>query len=250
MSRRETCCGREDTSARRGWQAPPPDRGHPRAAQGAALGGASPSGARAGHALVGALAAATFLLASTGALVVISSSEERTSAAFRDVAVTRYAAEAAAERMILDLQFASSWDDVLSGAVRSSIAAGPEEWLFQTGVRRALAPETADLGANVLAAYPLAANTPVPQLFGWGRVDDLVPAAIAPATNLYFAAWISDDEGEVDGDPRRDSNARLRLHALAIAPTGARHELDVLVARIAPAPSPLQRLVWRGVLLD
>lgn len=68
-------------------------------------------GPRRGHALVGALAAATFLLVSTGALVVISSSEQRASASHRDVAVVRYAAEAVAERMILDLQFASAWND-------------------------------------------------------------------------------------------------------------------------------------------
>lgn len=203
-----------------------------------------------GHALVGALAAATFLLVSTGALVIISSSEQRASAAHRDVAVVRYAAEAVAERMILDLQFAGAWDDVLTGAVRSSVASGPEEWVFATGERRAIGPETADLDARLAAAYPLAANTPAARLFGWGPVDDLVPAAIAPATNLYFAAWISDDEGEADGDRAHDSNMRVRVHALVVAPTGGRHELEVLVARVAPAPSPLQRLVWRGVLLD
>ena len=203
-----------------------------------------------GNALVGALAAATFLLVSTGALVVISSSEERIAASYRDVAATRYAAEAAAERMLLDLQFVTTWDDVLSGGVRASVASGPEEWLFATGVRAAVAPETAALRARLAAAYPLAADTPAPRLFGWGRLDDLVPGGITPATNLYFAVWISDDEGEIDGDPAHDGNSRVRLHSLAISSAGARHELDVVVARVAPAPSPLQRLVWRSVLLD
>jgi len=203
-----------------------------------------------GHALVGALAAATFLLVSTGALVVISSSEERIAASYRDVAVTRYAAEAAAERMLLDLQSVTTWDDVLSGAVRSSVASGPEEWRLATGTRVAVAPETGALSARLQAAYPLAGNTPVPRLFGWGAIDDLLPGAIAPATNLYFAVWISDDEGEVDGDPAHDGNARVRVHSLAVSSAGARHEIDTVVARVAPSPSALQRLVWRGVLLD
>ena len=203
-----------------------------------------------GHALVGALAAGTFLLAATGALVLVASSEERTAAAFRDLAVTRYAAEAAAERMLLDLQFASSWDDVLSGVVRSSMAAGPEEWVLPAGRRLAIGPETAALDARLASSYPLGANTPRSQLFGWGSVDELAATALVPASDLYFAAWVSDEEGEADDDPDRDSNARVRVHALVISPRGARHELDVVVARLEPAPSPLRRLVWRGVLLD
>ncbi len=113
-----------------------------------------PDAGEQGSALVGALAAATFLLVSTGALVVISSSEERIAASYRDAAATRYAAEAAAERMLLDLQSVATWDDVLSGGVRSSVSAGPEEWHFATGRRVAVGPETGALGARLAAGVP------------------------------------------------------------------------------------------------
>src|SRR5262245_55310255 len=93
-----------------------------------------------GAALVIALMVMFLLTALGTALVLNTSTEVAIAANFRISEEALYAADAAAERALADLQASTDWDSVLSGASPSTFIDGPP-----TGVRRLAGGTTIDL---------------------------------------------------------------------------------------------------------
>jgi hypothetical protein len=105
----------------------------------------------------------------------------------------------------------------------------------------------------IVAARPWGLNNPEWQLFGHGRLDQLVPggAGLPPAV---VVVWVADDPAELDGDPLRDSGVGpsgewrpggcvLAVRAEAFGPRFAHRTLVATVSRQAPACGIGARLV-------
>jgi hypothetical protein len=58
----------------------------------------------------------------------------------------------------------------------------------------------------------------------------------------YVVVWVADDTAERDGDPSRDANGVLLLHAQAFGPRGARKSVDATVMR--PRPGSIAVSSW------
>ncbi len=197
-----------------------------------------------GAALPAVLLVLALGLAVTGVLVLLSSAEVRLAAADRDAAEARYAAEAALDRAVLDLQAMASWTDALGGLVGSSFSVGAP--VLVAGASTVdLEAERSAMQARTAATSAAGANTPQWRLFAWGPLADALPATLDLRSPIAVAVWIADDEAEVDGDSGRDTNQAVWVRAVAYGPGGGRRVIDGLVARTAPAPASLRRLIWR-----
>lgn len=201
---------------------------------------------QSGSALAAVMAVLSLGLVTTAVLVLLTSSEVGLAARDRDAAEARYAAELAFERALVDLQATLAWSDVLSGAIGSSFAVGPP--------RLDLGTRTVDLEAERLAmqtrtdtSSTVGANTPRWQLFGWGRLDEVLPAGVESASSLAVAVWVADDEAEVDGVATQDGNGGVWVRAVAYGPLGGRRVVEGLVVREGAGLAPLRRAIWREV---
>ena len=197
-----------------------------------------------GAALPAVLLVLVLGLAVTGVLLLLASAEVRLAAADRDAAEARYAAESALDRAILDLQVMGSWTDALGGLVGSSFSVGAPVLTVGTATVD-LEAERAVMQARTEATSAAGPNTPRWRLFAWGPLDDALPAMLDLRSPVAFAVWLADDEAEADGDSGRDTNQAVWVRAIAYGPGGGRRVIDGLVARTAPAPVPLRRLIWR-----
>lgn len=197
----------------------------------------------AGSALVAVLSVLSLGLATTAVLVLLSSAEWRLAAADRDALEARYAAEAALDRALVDLQATTAWDDVLGGVVQGSMGScGARVKVGGTEIDLEAERQRMQARTNAGGGGP---NTPRWVLFGCGRLDDVLPAAVDSRSALYVSVWVADDEAELDAAVERDSNQAVWLRAVAFGPLGARRAVEALVVRTTAAPTPVRRLVWR-----
>ncbi|MCE2543481.1 MAG: hypothetical protein J4F30_08615 [Acidobacteria bacterium] len=177
------------------------------------------------------------LVALTGALMPITSSETAIAANHRLALQTRYAAEAALERAIRELGAAGSWDDVLAGRLQSAV------WDSQTSRRLAdgavldLEVEAAEL-ENAGAGRSGAGRDLPWRLFSHGPLDAVLPRDPSGGL-LHTAVWVADDPADGDGDPLRDANGALLLHAAAIGPALAQRAVQATLTRPSPAQRPV-----------
>ena len=166
-----------------------------------------------GIALVLALFGMVLLLTLGGALVVLTATETRIAASFRDGLAAFYAAEAGLARALVDLRTAD-WEAVKAGASKASVA---DEAFDLAAAGRDLALVSGARGWR-------------PYAYGW--LADLVPAEGAGRA-LTVVVWVA-------AEPAADDTLIVRSHAYG--PGGVRRMLE---ATVQQAPGGLRILEWR-----
>lgn len=190
-----------------------------------------------GAALIVTMMALLMVVALTGALMPLTSSETAIAANHRLAVQSLYAAEAVLERAIRELEAAPSWDDVLAGHRRATL------WGDQT--TRSLADGAVlDLNAATDALADAGAGRSGAgrglrwRLYAHGPLGAVLPQD--PTGGLLHAAvWVADDPDDADGDPLRDANGMLMLHAAAVGPALAQRAVQATLARAAPDQRPV-----------
>jgi len=140
-----------------------------------------------------------------------------------------YAADAAMERAIHDLDRTPDWSQVLSGTVSSPLRdpapqpRAPWAELLDIGAMTVDVQRDANLGAGpdqtrwrVFLAGPLAAMLPD------------TPAEVLP----YVVAWVGDDPADGDGDPSTDANQVVRVRVRALGPRAGRADREAVMERV------------------
>jgi hypothetical protein len=185
------------------------------------------------------------LLAALGISVLIVGDVERRAAANAATSLSALAAaDGALERALVDVRDAPTLDPLLTGAVKSTWVDGTRRPQLPGGGSIDLDAATADLQRQTNAEVNLGADTPQWQLFAWGSMADASGAA-ASSSRAYLAAWVADDAGETDGNPRADRNGRISVHAEAYAGGGMRRAVEATVER--SAVGSLRMTMWREV---
>ncbi len=201
-----------------------------------------------GSAIIVALLA-TMLLGALGAgLVSVTNTEVAIAANYRDGSETGYAAEAAAEHLLGELQRSGNWSDLLTGAATSTFTDGTLTPTLASNRTISLPAVTARLQAESDAAASWGPNDPRWRLVAYGPLDRLAPGARpGPA---YLAVWLADDPSETDGDPLRDTNDVVRVRARALGRGEASQDVELIVARDATSGAGragVRILSWRVV---
>ena len=199
-----------------------------------------------GSALLIVLLAMLLLSALGLALVMASAADVLASGNVRASRETFYAADAAVERVLPDLQHAPDWDLVLSGALTSGFTDGPPSGPRLTGGRTIVLDELANL-ANcgrrepcdqaaleaVTEERPWGAGNPIWRLFAWGPFSQLT-GSDAPG---YLVVMVADDPLDGDGNPLRDDRGTspgagvLLVRAHAFGEGGAGRAIEAVVSR-------------------
>jgi hypothetical protein len=199
-------------------------------------------------------------------LWLTSGTETRIATNFRTGGQAFYAADAAAERALIDLAGAPDWTSVLSGTWLSTFTDGP------SGPRRLADGREIDLVAiaesascdrpscsladyqAVTASRPWGTNNPRWRLFGHGWLADV--AAGSPAdSSFYVVVLVADDGSETDGDPMSDAepgspgSGLISLRAEAYGPFQAFGAVQLTVSRdsvLSPIPQANVHVIsWR-----
>ena len=206
-----------------------------------------------GAALLIAIILVLLVLAIGAAVTVASRSETLIAANFRESREMLYAAEGAVAMAIRDLDAASDWTAVLSGASVSSFTDGAAigSRTLPGGATVVLCcgsgSLTADVQQRAYGGRSWGADTPQWQIFAWGPAADWL-AAGRIQTPAYLAVWIADDPADGDGNPAADANGILVIHAHALGVNGARRVVEVLVERPPGGGSRgLRVLSWHEV---
>jgi hypothetical protein len=201
-----------------------------------------------GIVLVVVLLAVVLMSALGVTLVLITSTETRIASNFRAAQQTLHAADAGAERALVDLRAVADWNPVLAGTAVSSFVDGPP-----SGVRQLTDGSTIDLvqivnqancqkpagcsASDMNAASddrPWGANNPRWTLFAYGRLRDLLPPD-AQDPGQYLVVMAADDPAETDGNPATDAAAGnpgsgvLFLRSEAFGPFQAHKAVELTV---------------------
>ena len=177
----------------------------------------------------------TMLLAVLGAgMLTLTSTETMIAASYRHAQEASYGAEAALERAMSDLAAIADWSVVVASPnVMSSLNDGAISVGLPDGKVVSLAALTADRqrendDGGGPAMYR--ADNPQWRLFAHAPIQDVLSSP-ATAPPLYLLVWVADDGGDGDGDPGRDSNGRVIVHAEARGSGGARRGIEAAIAR-------------------
>jgi hypothetical protein len=207
------------------------------------------------------------LMSALGAATILNTSAETLIAAnFRDAQEGVYAADAALEFAIGDLEALPDWNAVLQGSTASSFVDGPPsgsrtladgslldlgQLLNLTNCRKATSCSESDLVANT-APRPWGVNNPVWRLFTHGPLSTLFDHAID--STYYVVVMVADDPSENDNDPARDGSSTsnpgtgvLAVRAEAFGPRGAHHIIEATVGRPGGTLPRITVLSWRQV---
>jgi PilX N-terminal len=217
------------------------------------------AGREQGVAVVLALMVMLVMSALGSALVVATAVESRITRNFRNGAAAFYAADAALEYSIGELESAADWNTLLAGGVRSFFVDGSphgartlvdgtsidlDRLVNDVNCRRATACSDSAMDA-ITSARPWGANNPRWQLFAWGPLDQLAPAG-AIGSPFYVAVLIADDPSECDDNPLVDGGpivsctpgatenpgaGVLMLRGEAFGPFGSHKVIEVTIAR-------------------
>jgi hypothetical protein len=209
-----------------------------------------------GTALIVVLMSMMLLTALGLAVVMVSNTEARIAANYRNSQEALYAADAAAERVVQDLLMIPRWNDMLAGTVKSAFVDGTATGtkVLPGGGSLVLCCGTGDasatgrLQAATDAGASWGANHPVWQLVAWGPLQDLLPNVIE--SSIYVAVWVADDPAETDDNPLADVNGMLTVHAEAFGPSGTRKVIEVTVARTASTEIERGQIAQRGQELN
>jgi hypothetical protein len=213
-----------------------------------------------GAALLVALMSVLLTMALGTALLLAAGIESKVTRNFRARAEAFYAADAVLEYAVDDLGAMSDWNAALSGLISSTFADGSPNGtraladgrLLDLGelVNMANCRQTGPCSSGAMDAVtsdrPWGPNNPRWQLFAWGFLRDLLPAA---GSSFYVAVMVADDRSENDGNPLQDGSAactqdqpvacnpgtgRLELRAEAFGPFGAHKTLEATISRGDP----------------
>jgi hypothetical protein len=164
-----------------------------------------------------------------------------------------YAADSAIEVAARDLAEVVDWDNVLSGAQRSSftdgIAGGVRDLPDGSVLDLTAATSRLNCGrsANCTEAQmdanskdrPWGRNNPRWQLFAYGPMSQFTELARPPG--CYLAVWIADDGREQDGNPLADAadedqpgHGIVRVYAEAFGAAGGRRTIQAELSRVCP----------------
>ncbi|HTM05119.1 MAG TPA: PilX N-terminal domain-containing pilus assembly protein [Vicinamibacterales bacterium] len=223
-----------------------------------------------GAALLVVLMLMALMMALSLALILVTMAEERIAHNYRRGSEVLYAADAAMELLLPEIVTVPNWDDLLSGAIRSSFVDGPP-----SGRRELPDGNTIDLtqatnlvrcGKNTCSAADLTAsvegrpwgpNNPWWQLYAYGPLSGMLPASAMDLT-AYVIVWVADDPAESDDDPLRDGlppagcdlendstcaagnagRGAIAMLAQAFGPDGTRRTTEVIVGRQRPGGEP------------
>ena len=193
-----------------------------------------------GMALIVTMMALLALVALTGALIPLTSSETAIAANHRVTLQMLYGAEAALERAVREIEAVADWDEVLGGRRRGTIWDDRTTPALADGVLLDLAAETARLdragagrsGAGRGLRWRLFAQGPLGAVLARDPTGGL----------LHTAVWVADDAADGDADPLRDANGVLRLQAAAFGPALAQRAVQATLVR----PAADQRAVVSG----
>jgi hypothetical protein len=209
------------------------------------------------------------VLSTLGAALVFSSTTDaRIAGAFQAGLEARQAADAAAERALVDLAAAADWNPVLDGSAPSSFVDGPAHGVRETGgagpvdldelghmmnCGRTIACSDAQLDA-VTADRPWGANNPRWRLYAYGPLAGVSRVSLS---RFYAVVFVADDPAETDGNPARDAETAqhpghgvVLLRAAAFGPAGARRVIELTVVRETvggPEPARLRVASWLRV---
>jgi len=200
-----------------------------------------------GTALVIALMAVLLLTALGAAVIMVTNTETKISANYKNSQEALYAADAAVERVVQDLLMVPRWNDILTGVSQSAFVDGTmtEVKSLPGGGQIRLDTATAQLQAESDASAQWGANNPQWRLFAWGPISDMAPGTTIDSP-MYVAVWIADDPAEADGNPAADTNGTLTLHAEALGPDGTRKVIEVTVARTSSTEIERGQIAQRG----
>jgi hypothetical protein len=215
-----------------------------------------------GAALIIALMSMMLLTALGAAVIMVTNTETMIAANYRNGQEALYAADAAVERVVQDLLMVPRWNDILSGAEQSAFIDGSmtAQKVMPGGARLTLCcdppntpPSTATgvLQANTDAINAWGTNNPKWQLFAWGPVSNMLPNTTVDSP-MYVAVWVADDpaDGQTisvpDGDPTKDTNGVLTLHAEAYGPGGTHKIVEVTVGRTSSTEIERGQIAQRG----
>jgi hypothetical protein len=200
-----------------------------------------------GTAALTALLLILLLGAVAAALITLTNTETLISASHRHVQETSHGAEAALERALFDLALLPDWSVIVApppGNVVSSFDDGTATPQGPDGRRLNLASLTAERqresddrdGPAVFGA-----DSPQWRLFAHAPIHTLVPSA-PTGPPVYLVVWVADDGGDGDGDPNRDANQRVIVHAGAFGSGGARRAVQATISR--PPDGTLTLVSW------
>ena len=188
----------------------------------------------------------TTLISAVGLGLITLSGTERAIAGNHQAGVQLlYAAEAMAERVLVDLKADLRWTEALGGVWRSSFVASTAFATTDWGESIDVGAATADLQDETDAASLWGPNTPRWVVFASGSLSDAGRRRVSWRSGLLIA-WIADDRSEIDANPATDSNGIVLVTAQAIGPRGLRRTVQVAVGR-GGAASGVRILSWREV---
>jgi hypothetical protein len=215
--------------------------------------------------IVMALLATLLLSAFSTALVLTTSADSLVAENFRYSQEAVYAADAALERGIDELDAAADWTDVPGGPMQSTFTDGLAgtralsdgstidlAQLVNVVNCRKRAPCSTSALAAVTAQRPWGANNPVWRLIGYGPLSGIVPGRTI-ASPYYVVIMVADDPAENDNDPVHDGGGSanpgagvLALRAEAFGPRGSHRVVEATLARAGGIHHPrADVLSWR-----
>ncbi len=227
---------------------------------------------QSGAALVAVLAILMLVSAIALGLVLTTSLEPAIASAHEASLSSAYAAQAGLAVAIHELAGIADWNLVLSGQVRSTILQSsidarltlPDGTQADAGSLTNVANcgHTAACTNAELNAFttdrPWGPNNPRWQVFGHGRLDQLVSDGVAPPPSEVIV-WVGDDPAELDGDPLHDSQSDpdgtrrpgagiILLRAEGFGIRAAHRVVTVTVSRPPGGdPRPLLVVAWREI---
>ena len=183
-----------------------------------------------GSAVIVALIATVLLSALGLGLIMMTTTEGAIASNYRAGNQTLYAADAAIERVMSDILLTPSWNDILSGQVKSGFLDDTLTPTLPSAQQVSLTALTADIQAASDATAPWGSNNPQWRLFAYGRLSDMAAFNMLNSAE-YVVVWVSDDPSEIDGNPSADSNGVITVLAQALGPQGTYRTVEVTVAK-------------------
>ena len=193
-----------------------------------------PASGDRGAALVIVLLLMVLLAVLAGALITVSTTETLIGAAHRQAQEAAHGADAALERALLDLARLPDWSVVLAAPPANALST------FDDGAAAPIGPDGRRIDLALLTAArqresdsrdgPLfGADSPQWRLFAHAPIQNLA-ASVAPVP-VYLVVWVADDGMDGDGDPSRDANQRVIVHATALGAGGTSRSVEAAIGR-------------------
>lgn len=140
-----------------------------------------------------------------------------------------YAADAALERAIHDLDGIGNWTDALTGAGSSPLRDSDPRPRAPWGETLDVAAMTAEVQRDSDVGF--GADQTRWRVFLSGPLAAMLPDA-PPDVLPYIVAWVGDDEGDGDGNALVDTNQVVRVRVRASGPRNVRVDREAVVERM------------------